>query len=66
MKIVLKRSRFEAGLTQAALARRAGVTQARIAQLESPDHGLKLETLERVAAALGLELEIAARRADAA
>jgi transcriptional regulator with XRE-family HTH domain len=45
-------------LSQAALARRIGVTRQQIALLESPDSNVTLRTLERVAEAMNLDLEI--------
>jgi predicted RNase H-like HicB family nuclease/DNA-binding XRE family transcriptional regulator len=58
VKIELRRARRAAGLTQAQLAARAGVSQQQIAQLEHPDSNPTLETLERVARALGARLEV--------
>jgi transcriptional regulator with XRE-family HTH domain len=47
------------GLTQADLARRSGVTQPMIAQIESGKlHNLTLKTLVRTARALGASLRI--------
>jgi len=46
------------GLSQAALAARAGVSQQQIAKLENPDGNPTLTTLEKVARALGLRLEV--------
>lgn len=50
--------REEKGLTQTDVARRAGVSQQQIAKLENPDGNPTLATLEKVAAALGLRLEV--------
>ncbi len=61
-KVILRRARIDAGLTQAQLAVRAGVSQPAIAKLESPDVELKLATLERALRALDLGLEIATRK----
>ena len=55
-RVALRRARHEAGLTQSQLAKRAGVTQPQVAKLESPDANPTLETLEKVAAALGVRL----------
>ncbi|HLL54702.1 MAG TPA: type II toxin-antitoxin system HicB family antitoxin [Myxococcaceae bacterium] len=57
-KISLRRARHEAGFTQAELARRAGLSQPQLAKLESPDSNPTLDTLERVAEALGVRLTI--------
>jgi transcriptional regulator with XRE-family HTH domain/predicted RNase H-like HicB family nuclease len=57
-RVALRRARHEAGLTQAELAKRAGVSQPQVAKLESPDANPTLETLEKVAAALGVHLAV--------
>ncbi len=61
---ILKDAREKAGLTQAELARRVGVTQGAIAQLERPGANPTLRTLERALAATGygLELRLAPRK----
>jgi HTH-type transcriptional regulator/antitoxin HipB len=46
-------------LTQAELARRAGLSQPAVARLEDPDYNPTLDVLERVAASLGSCLEVA-------
>jgi len=56
--------------SQAELARRAGTTQARVSDVENAVGNLRLDTLERLADALGLTLEVrpsgrAARRVRA-
>jgi transcriptional regulator with XRE-family HTH domain len=58
VKIELRWTRHRARLTQAQLAKRAGVSQQQIAQLEHPDSNPTLDTLERVARALGAHLEL--------
>lgn len=60
-KIAIRRARHAAGMTQAELARRAGLSQSNIARLEDPDHNPTLDTLERVAAALDADLLIDVR-----
>ncbi len=60
--LTLRWARQDAGLTQAQLAKRAGVSQQQIAKLESPDGNPTLVTLERVAAALGRHLEVGFQR----
>lgn len=57
-KLCLRWARQDAGLTQAELAKRAGLSQPAVARLESPDHNPTLDTLERVAQALGVRLRI--------
>ena len=47
------------GLSQADVAGRAGVSQQQIAKLENPDGNPTIATLEKVAAALGLRLDLA-------
>jgi DNA-binding XRE family transcriptional regulator/predicted RNase H-like HicB family nuclease len=59
VKLQLRWARKRAGLTQAELARRAGLSQPAVARLEDPDYNPSLEMLERVAAALGSRLEVA-------
>ena len=55
--------RTKAGLTQAQLARKAKVSQQQIAKLEHPDSNPTIETLERVARALGARLNVAIEEA---
>ena len=57
-KLDLRWARHAAGLTQAQLAARAKVSQQAIAKLEHPDSNPTLETLEKVARALGARLEV--------
>lgn len=45
------------GLTQASVAKRAGITQAALSQLESSDAKPRKSTLEKLAHALGLKIE---------
>jgi DNA-binding XRE family transcriptional regulator len=53
------RNRREAfGISQKQLAHTVGVSQQAIAKIESPDANVRLETLERVASALGLEVDV--------
>lgn len=49
----IRQMREARGFTQADLARRAGVTQQRIAALESPRANPTVATLDKVAAACG-------------
>lgn len=52
------RLRTEAGLTQAELAGRMGTTQSAIARMEGGGARPSLETLEKLAAAVGQELVV--------
>jgi len=52
-------ARQDAGLTQAELGKLAGVTQQQIAKLEDPDENPSLDTLERIAKALGRGVDVA-------
>ncbi len=58
-------ARIDAGITQAELARRAGVSQQAIAKLEHPDSNPTIATLERVARALGTKLHVSLHGDDA-
>lgn len=53
---LLKAWREHLGLTQAALARRMGVSQAQVAQWERPGARPRHATLRKAAAALGLHV----------
>ncbi len=53
--------RVTRGWTQTALAHRAGTTQARVSAIENGQGNLRLDTLQRVAEALGLTLIVQAR-----
>lgn len=50
---LIRQARLEAGLTQAELAERLGVTQPAIAALERPGANPRMETVERTLACLG-------------
>ncbi len=56
--LAIRWARHSAELSQSELGRRAGVSQQQIAKLEDPDENPSLETLEKVATALGLEVSI--------
>lgn len=51
-------ARYDAGLSQGELGKRVGVSQQQIAKLENPDKNPSLETLEKVARALDLEVDV--------
>ena len=53
VKLEMRWAREKAGLTRAELAKRAGVSQPAIAQLEDPDSNPTIETLQKAAKALG-------------
>jgi transcriptional regulator with XRE-family HTH domain len=55
---LLRSARTRAGLTQAELARRLGVTQAAVARLERPRANPTVETLAAVLNATGHRLEL--------
>jgi transcriptional regulator with XRE-family HTH domain len=55
---LVHRLRTEAGLTQAALAERMGTTQSAIARMEGGGTRPTLETLEKLAVAVGAELVV--------
>jgi transcriptional regulator with XRE-family HTH domain len=64
---LLRKTRERAGLTQAELAERAGVTQPVISRAEAPGANPRLATLDRLLRAAGARLELAApevRRPD--
>ncbi len=65
-RVHLRVARHEAGLSQAALARKVGVSQQQIAALESPDSNVTVGTLVKVAKALGREVAIEFRRSPPA
>jgi HTH-type transcriptional regulator/antitoxin HipB len=56
--LTIRWARSDAGLSQAELGKRAGVKQQQIAKLENPDENPTLETLEKVAKALGLAVNV--------
>ena len=51
--------RIQKKMTQEAVAQKAEMPQSVIARLESGEHGVSLDTLSRVAHALGKEVELA-------
>ncbi len=59
---LLREARQSAGLSQAELARRAGVTQSVISAYESGSRQPSLPTLARLVAAAGCDLDVQVRR----
>ena len=57
VKLELRWMREDLGLTQAELAKLAGVSQPAIAQLESLDSKATIDTLNRVARAMGAQID---------
>ena len=62
--LMVRWARSEAGLSQAELARLANVSQQQIAKIENPDMNPTVGTLEKVAKALGLVLNLGFVMAD--
>jgi len=58
VRLALRMAREDAGLTQAQLAKRVGVSQPVIAALEHSDSNPTIQTLEKVARALGGNLQV--------
>ena len=56
--LVIKELRQKNGITQEELARRLRTTKSAVSRLENRSGGARLETLEKVAQALGKELVI--------
>lgn len=52
------RIRKEKGITQAELARRAGIPRTNITRFESGSYNPSLEMMVRIAAALGMKLQV--------
>ncbi len=61
-KLELRWARNAKGLSQARVAKLAGVTQQMVAKVEHPDYDAGLDVLERVAHALGCRLNIELQR----
>jgi len=56
--IMLRQARESAGLTQEELAKRLNTKKTAISRIENHAEDIKLSTLERVAAALGKQLQV--------
>ena len=57
-RVQIRSRREEFGISQQQLAKAVGVSQQAIAKIESPDANVRFDTLERVAAALGLQVDL--------
>jgi transcriptional regulator with XRE-family HTH domain len=58
VNISIRQIRESAGISQAELARRLGVTQPNVARWESGTEKIRVDTLQRIADALGLSLAV--------
>jgi antitoxin HicB len=56
--MAIRWARQEVSLSQAALGKRLGVSQQAVAKLERPGSNVSIETLEKVARALGKRLDV--------
>ncbi len=59
-----RQARFEQGLSQRDMARRLGMSQARVSHIESADRDRRLDTLVAYTEALGADLFLALRVGD--
>lgn len=57
---LVRDARLRAGLTQAQLAERAGVTQPVVSRAEAPGANPRIDTLDRLVRAAGARLELSA------
>ena len=55
---VLRKARRRAGLTQRALAEAAGVPQSTVGRIEAGTHMPRIDTLDRLLRACGMQLEV--------
>lgn len=65
IRLQIRWARQGAGLSQGDLANRVGVTRQQISLIEGKGGNLQVSTLQRIAAALNLELEISFREESA-
>lgn len=63
---LVMKHRSEAGLSQRELAERAGMSTSQIARIERGRHDVNIETLRRIARALGKRLVLGFETTDAA
>jgi DNA-binding XRE family transcriptional regulator len=54
---LVKAWRTYLGMTQSEVAKKAGISQAALSQMEKTDNPLRVATLEKLAIALGLSIE---------
>lgn len=54
---LVKAWRIHLGMTQKEVARKAGITQAALSQMEKSSNELRSSTLEKLATALGVDVE---------
>lgn len=60
--LLIRDSRLKLGLSQAFLARKAGIPQSHLARIESGKGDVQLGTLRKIFAAMSLDLLLVARR----
>jgi len=54
---LVKAWRTYLGITQSEIAKKAGISQAALSQMEKADNPLRMATLEKLAIAMGLSIE---------
>ena len=54
---LVKAWRTYLGITQSEIAKKAGISQAALSQMEKTDNPLRIATLEKLAIAMGLSIE---------
>lgn len=55
---IIRETRFERNLTQHAVAKKANMPQSVIARIESGKHSVSVETLSKIANALGKQIQL--------
>ena len=61
VRLAVRWARLDLGLTQAELADEVGVSKQQISQIESPDANIRMDTLQKLANALALDVDITLR-----
>lgn len=56
MQVIVREVRVRKGFSQAQLAQRIGVDQSQISRIESGESSPTLETLDKIAGALGVKI----------